>query len=59
MNPSERIDQLIGDLRDWRGKTLANVRKIILAADKEIIEDLVKESVKELHKQGLARQLPK
>src|SRR5580698_8052586 len=39
MNPSERIDQLIAGLTDWRGKTLASVRKSILAADREIIED--------------------
>ena len=39
MNPSERIDQLISGLTDWRGKTLASVRKNILAADREIIEE--------------------
>src|SRR5215469_13785378 len=39
MNPSERIDQLIAGLTDWRGKTLARVRKTILAADPEIIEE--------------------
>ncbi|HXO35475.1 MAG TPA: DUF1801 domain-containing protein [Candidatus Acidoferrales bacterium] len=39
MNPSERIDQLIAGLTDWRGKTLASIRKIILAADREIIEE--------------------
>jgi hypothetical protein len=39
MNPSERIDQLIAELTDWRGKTFASVRKSILAADREIIEE--------------------
>ena len=39
MNPSERIDQLIESLTDWRGKTLATVRKAILDADPEIIEE--------------------
>jgi hypothetical protein len=39
MNPSERIDQLIAELTDWRGKTLARVRKAILEADREIIEE--------------------
>jgi hypothetical protein len=39
MNPSERIDELIAGLTDWRGKTLANVRKTILAADREIVEE--------------------
>src|SRR6267378_3729370 len=39
MNPSERIDQLIAGLTDWRGKTLASIRKNILEADREIIEE--------------------
>ena len=39
MNPSERIDQLIAGLTDWRGNTLARVRKTILAADREIVEE--------------------
>jgi hypothetical protein len=39
MNPSERIDQLILGLTDWRGTTLASVRKTILEADREIIEE--------------------
>ena len=39
MNPSERIDQLIAGLTDWRGRTLAGVRKSILEADREIIEE--------------------
>jgi hypothetical protein len=39
MSPSERIDQLIAETTDWRGTTLARVRKIILAADPEIVEE--------------------
>src|SRR5438128_8900304 len=39
MNPSERIDQLIAGLTDWRGKTFAGIRKSILEADREIIEE--------------------
>jgi hypothetical protein len=39
MTPSERIDQLIAKITDWRGKTFAAVRKAILAADKEIVEE--------------------
>jgi hypothetical protein len=39
MNPSERIDQLIAKITDWRGKTFASIRKTILAADREIIEE--------------------
>lgn len=39
MKPSERIDQMIAELTDWRGKTFASVRKSILAADPDIIEE--------------------
>jgi hypothetical protein len=39
MNPSERIDQLIAGITDWRGKTFAGIRKCILAADREVIEE--------------------
>ena len=39
MNPSERINELIAELTDWRGKTLASIRKSILEADGEIIEE--------------------
>ena len=39
MNPSERIDHLIAKLTDGRGKTLASIRKTILEADPEIIEE--------------------
>ena len=39
MSPSENIDQLIAKLTDWRGKTLAGIRKNFLEADPEIIEE--------------------
>ena len=39
MTPSKRIDQMIAALADWRGKTLASVRKSILEADREIVEE--------------------
>ena len=39
MTPSEKIDQLIAKLTDWRGKILSSVRKVILSADKEIVEE--------------------
>jgi hypothetical protein len=39
MDASEQIDRLIAGITDWRGKTLASVRKTILAADQEIIEE--------------------
>src|SRR6201992_1651417 len=36
---SAQIDQLIAGIADWRGKTFAGIRKCILAADKEIVEE--------------------
>jgi hypothetical protein len=39
VNPSETIDRLIAGLTDWRGKTFAGIRKAILEADREIIEE--------------------
>lgn len=39
MKPAECIDQLIAGIADWRGKTFADVRKVILEADKDIVEE--------------------
>ena len=39
MEPSERIDQLIAGLKDWRGKTFASIRKSILETDGGIVEE--------------------
>ncbi|HEY3795022.1 MAG TPA: DUF1801 domain-containing protein [Bradyrhizobium sp.] len=39
MSASEKIDGLIAGIADWRGKTFAGVRKCILEADSEIIEE--------------------
>ena len=39
MTPSQRIDRLIAELTDWRGKTFASVRKTVLEADRGIIEE--------------------
>ena len=36
---AEHIDQRIAELGDWRGETLAQIRKLILAADPEITEE--------------------
>ncbi|HXX15473.1 MAG TPA: DUF1801 domain-containing protein [Candidatus Eremiobacteraceae bacterium] len=36
---SALIDQLIAKLTDWRGKKLASIRKTILGADRETIEE--------------------
>ena len=39
MTPSQRIDQLIAGITDWRGKTFAGIRNSILEADPQIIEE--------------------
>lgn len=39
MNPSEEIDDLIAQHPDWRGATLAQLRKTILEVDPEIVEE--------------------
>ena len=39
MTPSEQIDQRIQSLPDWRGRTLAQVRALIQAADPEVQEE--------------------
>ena len=38
-NASKRIDERIGELGDWRGKTLSKVRAVIKEADPEIVEE--------------------
>ena len=43
MNASEQIDGLIARLTDWRGTTLANLRRIICEADPEIEGEKVDE----------------
>lgn len=39
MSASDTITKHIAGIKDWRGKTFATVRKVILSADKEIIEE--------------------
>lgn len=39
MKPSERIDRMIAELDDWRGRTLAVVRRAVLDADPQIVEE--------------------
>ncbi len=39
MTPSQRIDELIAGLADWRGEMLATVRKVFLDADDGIVEE--------------------
>ena len=36
---SERIDQRIADLGDWRGETLSRVRTLIKEADPDVLEE--------------------
>lgn len=37
--PSQRIDGRIMDLGDWRGETLAHIRRLIHEADPQVIEE--------------------
>ena len=39
MNASQHIDWLIAGIADWRGETFAAIRKAILEADREIVEE--------------------
>ncbi len=39
-SPSELIDQKIAGLADWRGDTLASVRKLMQDADPEVTEEV-------------------
>jgi hypothetical protein len=39
MGASELIDNLVAELADWRGRTLADIRRIIREADPEIVEE--------------------
>jgi hypothetical protein len=38
-SPSRLIDARIKDLGDWRGETLARIRRVIKEADPEIVEE--------------------
>ncbi|MEK7914360.1 DUF1801 domain-containing protein [Burkholderia contaminans] len=39
LTPSARIDALIADIADWRGRTFADLRQTILASDDGIVEE--------------------
>jgi hypothetical protein len=39
MSPSERIDQRIEELGDWRGEWLGQLRAVITAADPDVVEE--------------------
>jgi hypothetical protein len=38
-SPSELIDARINELGDWRGETLARIRKLIKQADPDVVEE--------------------
>jgi hypothetical protein len=38
-SPSKLIDEKIHELGDWRGETLAKVRRLIMEADPEVVEE--------------------
>jgi hypothetical protein len=37
---SETIDQIIGELGDWRGETLARARELIRQAEPRVVEEI-------------------
>jgi len=39
MSAAQRIDGRIAELGDWRGETLARIRKLIKEADPDVVED--------------------
>jgi len=39
-SPSRLIDARIKELKDWRGETLARVRKLIKEADPDVVEEV-------------------
>ena len=39
MTASEQIDARIAEIEDWRGQTLARMRKLIREADPEVVEE--------------------
>jgi hypothetical protein len=39
LTPSHQIDKHIADLKDWRGKMLARLRKLVLEAAPELAEE--------------------
>jgi hypothetical protein len=38
-NPAQLIDERIDELGDWRGTTLARIRKLIKQADSDVVEE--------------------
>jgi hypothetical protein len=38
-SPSQLIDERINELSDWRGETLARIRKLIKQADSDVVEE--------------------
>jgi hypothetical protein len=37
---SERIDEMIAEVRDWRGETLSRMRKLVKEADPDVVEEV-------------------
>jgi hypothetical protein len=38
-SPAQQIDARIKELGDWRGETLARIRKLIKDADPDVVEE--------------------
>jgi hypothetical protein len=58
MEPSERIDQMIAELPDWRGQLVSQLRRLIHAADPEIREDWKWETAVFSHKGNVCALAP-
>ena len=51
--PSQLIDQRIAELGDWRGEMLARLRAVILAAERDIVEEWKWRGVPTWYKHGM------
>ena len=51
-SPSQLIDARIEELNDWRGETLARIRKLIHEADPDVVEELKMEKAVQLDVRG-------
>jgi hypothetical protein len=38
-SPADMIDARIAELGDWRGETLAHIRRLVTAADPDVVEE--------------------
>lgn len=51
--PSQRIDERVAELGDWRGDMLARIRKLIKEAEPDIVEELKWRGVPTWYRDGM------